>query len=199
MDRTISKLHNGLQLDGKEVTLGAETPTVIFQDGSGNVLLATGTTVPTDATAGYAKGALFIKTDVVTGTSGLYENVGTTSSCAFTGLSSITSAEIASGAVTTAKIADANVTLAKLAAGIAPSHITKFAAQYTTTGGAAAEAITVSGVAATDIVLVTLMNGGTNTVSVVKAVPTTNTITVTFSGDPSNDAVIHYAVLRAAA
>jgi len=42
-----------------------------------------GTTVPTDATTGYAKGALFIDTDVATGLTGLYQNNGTNTSCVF--------------------------------------------------------------------------------------------------------------------
>lgn len=56
---------------------------VLIKDGDGNALLATGTGVPADTGAGYAKGCLFIDTDVATGTSGLYVNVGTTASCVF--------------------------------------------------------------------------------------------------------------------
>lgn len=110
----------------------------------------------------------------------------------------VTAIKLASDAVETAKILNANVTLAKLASGIAPSHIVKYAAQYTTTGGAAAEAITVNGVAATDLVFVQLKNDGTNNVSVASAAATLNTVTVTFSADPGADAVIYYQVLRAA-
>jgi len=110
----------------------------------------------------------------------------------------VTAAKLATDAVETAKILNANVTLAKLAAGITPSHVVKYAAQYTTTGGAAAEAITVNGVAATDLVFVQLKDDGTNNVSVVTAAATLNTVTVTFSADPGADAVIYYQVLRAA-
>jgi hypothetical protein len=110
----------------------------------------------------------------------------------------VTAAKLATDAVETAKILNANVTLAKLAAGITPSHVVKYAAQYTTTGGAAAEAITVNGVVATDLVFVQLKDNGTNNVSVVTAAATLNTITVTFSADPGADAVIYYQVLRAA-
>lgn len=105
---------------------------------------------------------------------------------------------IANLAVTTAKIAAANVTLAKLASGIAPSHVVKYAGQHTTVGGAAAEAITVTGLAATDLVFVQMKDDGTGNVTIVNAVPTTNTLTVTFSADPGNDAVIYYQALRAA-
>lgn len=78
-----------------------------------------------------------------------------------------------------------------------PSHVVKYAAKHTTLGGAAAEAITVSGVLATDIVLVTLEVEGSSPVSIVKAAPTADTITVTFSADPSSDHIVSYVVLRA--
>lgn len=110
----------------------------------------------------------------------------------------VTALKLGTDAVTTVKILDANVTLAKLASGIAPSDVVKYAAEYTTTGGAAAEAITVNGVLATDLVFVQLKDAGTNVVSVLSAAATADTITVTFSGDPGNDAIIYYQVLRAA-
>ena len=57
--------------------------THLLKDAAGKTLLATGTTLPADTGALYAKGCLFIDTDVVTGTSGLYVNVGTSASCVF--------------------------------------------------------------------------------------------------------------------
>jgi len=47
------------------------------------VAYATGTTIPVDTTSGYTKGCLFVDTDVATGTSGLYTNVWTDTSCVF--------------------------------------------------------------------------------------------------------------------
>lgn len=112
----------------------------------------------------------------------------------------VTAAKLAANAVTTAKILDANVTLAKLAAGITPSHVIKFANQVTTVGGAAAEAFTVTGaVAATDRAFVQVVNDGTANVTVLQAVVTTNTLTVTFSANPGADTVINYQIIRAAA
>lgn len=106
---------------------------------------------------------------------------------------------IAANAITTAKILNANVTLAKLAAGITPSHVIKFASQVTTVGGAAAEAITVTGaVAATDRAFVQVVDNGTNNVTVLQAVVTNNTLTVTFSGDPGADTIINYQLIRVA-
>jgi hypothetical protein len=110
----------------------------------------------------------------------------------------VTAPKLASNAVETAKIADANVTLAKLAAGIAPSHVVKYAGQPTSVGGAAAEAFTVTGVAATDLAFVQIVNNGTNNVTALQAVCTLNTLTVTFSGDPAADTVFNYQILRAA-
>ena len=108
-------------------------------------------------------------------------------------------ANITDGAVTTVKIADANVTLAKLAAGITPSHVIKFAGQATTVGGAAAEAFTITGaVAATDRAFVQMVADGTNNVTVLQAVVTTNTLTITFSGNPAADTIFNYQLIRAA-
>lgn len=39
---------------------------------------------------------------------------------------------------------------------------------------------------------------GTNNVSVLRAVPTLNTLTVTFSGDPANDTISNYVTFSAA-
>lgn len=92
------------------------------------------------------------------------------------------------------------VLLAMLGTGIAPAAVIKFMNQVTTVGGAAAEAFTVTGaVAATDRAFVQVVDNGTNNVTVLQAVVTTNTLTVTFSGDPGNDAVINYQLVRAAA
>lgn len=89
------------------------------------------------------------------------------------------------------------VALANLAAGITPSHIIKFANQVTTVGGAAAEAFTVTGaVAATDRAFVQVVNDGTANVTVLQAVVTNNTLTVTFSADPGADTVINYQLIR---
>ncbi len=95
-------------------------------------------------------------------------------------------------------LSDNAVSLEHLDSGVEMSHVVKYAGKHTTVGGAAAEAITVSGVAATDVVLVTLQTEGSTPRSIVKAVPSTNTITVTFSGDPAADHIVAYQVLRAA-
>ena len=55
----------------------------LIYDEDGDILYATGTDVPADATAGYAKGCLFIDTDVAAATTGLYVNIGSTAECNF--------------------------------------------------------------------------------------------------------------------
>lgn len=109
----------------------------------------------------------------------------------------VTAAKLATDAVETAKILDANVTLAKLAAGITPSHIVKYAGTSAYAGGGTSVAITVAGVAATDLVFAQIQ-ASTNAVSVVKVVPTLNTITVHFSADPGAATTVQYQALRAA-
>ena len=112
----------------------------------------------------------------------------------------VTAAKLATDAVETAKIKNGNVTLAKLSAGITPSHIVKYAGTVTWSGGTASKAVTVTGVAATDIVLASFLVTPTEAAYIAKIVPTTNTITITLSAaNTSNDAQISYVVLRAAA
>ena len=59
------------------------TGAVVLRDASDMILIEQGTTVPSSA-AGYAKGAIFLKTDVVAGTGGTYLNKGTTAVSNFT-------------------------------------------------------------------------------------------------------------------
>lgn len=66
-------------------TINSESIRVLEEDVNGHILYATGTSAATtqDSQAGYAKGAVYVKTDVVTGTNGRYINVGTTASSSF--------------------------------------------------------------------------------------------------------------------
>lgn len=108
-------------------------------------------------------------------------------------------ATISANAVTTAKILNANVTLAKLAAGIAPSHVVKFAGKITWSGSGASLATTVTGVLSTDIVVASIQGAPTQAAYLVSAAPTTDTVTLVLSvANTSNNAVISYEVLRAA-
>lgn len=112
----------------------------------------------------------------------------------------VTAAKLATDAVETAKIKNGNVTLAKLSAGITPSHVVKYAGTITWSGGGASLAITVTGVASTDIVMASFLVNPTQAAYIAKIVPTTDTITITLSAaNTSNDAQISYIVLRAVA
>ena len=112
----------------------------------------------------------------------------------------VTSGKIGADAVITAKIKDGNVTAAKLSAEITPSHVVKYAGTFTWTGGGDSKAVTVAGVAATDIVVASFLVNPTQAAYIAKVVPTTNTITVTLStANTSNDAQISYVVYRAVA
>lgn len=74
---------NIVQMDGYAETVNSVAITTLQADQDGNILLAAGTTVPTDASSGYAKGATFLLTNAATGVSGRYQNIGTTSSSLF--------------------------------------------------------------------------------------------------------------------
>lgn len=63
-----------------------------FLNGDGFINFARGTTVPTDGTAGYGVGALFLHSDGAEGTA-FYINEGTTSSCDFNAVASLTAAQ----------------------------------------------------------------------------------------------------------
>jgi hypothetical protein len=83
--------------------------------------------------------------------------------------------------VENAQIADNAVSLENLDSGITPSHIVVYAGKENDGGGSATIAITVTGVAATDIVFAQVQ-ASTNAVTVQKVTPTTDTITVLLSG-----------------
>jgi hypothetical protein len=106
--------------------------------------------------------------------------------------------EYLNAGLSSAQLAAGSVTLAKLAPGVTPSHVVKFAGTYTTLGGAATEAQTLTGVAATDIVVATLKAKGATPRTILTTAGTLNTITYVFSGDPSTDHTVTYVVWRAA-
>jgi hypothetical protein len=94
---------------------------------------------------------------------------------------------------------DGKLGLGNLASGITPSHVAKYAGTFTTAGGDANESISVTGVASTDIVSVTVKTAGATPRSIVSAAAGTNAISVVLSGDPSTDHVLQYVVFRTAA
>lgn len=101
------------------------------------------------------------------------------------------------GDLQTAGLADGSVTLAKLASGISPAYVVKYGGKEANGGGSATVAITVTGVAATDLAFAQIQ-ASTNAVTVQKVTPSINTVTVLLSGDPGAATTITYQVLRAA-
>lgn len=87
----LTKILNSITLAGEVISASVAGTTnpirVNIRDGSRNILHASGTEVPTNTTSGYAKGCLFIDTNVAAGTTGLYVNVGTTVECDFDAVS----------------------------------------------------------------------------------------------------------------
>ena len=89
------KLTKGyLQIVGRSVTINSVAVTPLIKDSAGDILLCTGLTKPTDASDGFAKGCIFIDTDVVTGTKSVYENTGTKDSCVFDLMGAVAASEI---------------------------------------------------------------------------------------------------------
>lgn len=91
---------------------------------------------------------------------------------------------------------EGSVTLELLDESIAPAFVVKFAGQHTTAGGDANETATVTGVLATDIVIATIEDNGTNDVTLLQAAAAANAVNFTLSADPGTDCIINYIVLR---
>ena len=155
------------------------TVRVKLKDANGYATLVSCTSLPTGK-AGYAIGC-----DLTNTTTGArYYNSGTVTSATWSAVGVV-------GA--------GSVLLANLATGIAPSHVVKYAGTITWSGSGASLATTITGVAATDILSVTIQTAPTQAAYVKSAAATLNTVTITLSAaNTSNDAVIYYQVLRAA-
>lgn len=71
------------------------------------------------------------------------------------------------------------------------------AGSFTTVGGDANEAITVSGALASDIAIVVLHTAGATPRTILTAQAASNAINLVFSGDPSTDHAVRYILVRA--
>lgn len=74
-----------LQTVGNSETPGSTTVNALHKDANGDVIWASGATVPSDGEAGYAKGCLFIDTNASAGLV-FFVNEGSNSSCDFNSL-----------------------------------------------------------------------------------------------------------------
>ncbi len=83
-----------LRAIGITTIAGGQTINVKMRDDAGDILLATGTTVPTATSSGFAKGCIFIDTNVSGGTTGFYINNGTRTSCDFVASASAASVDL---------------------------------------------------------------------------------------------------------
>ena len=77
-------VYNAVQGTGASEVINSQAIKGYLADSNGDLLLCTGTVTITDGGTGYAKGCMYIKTDVATGTGGNYLNKGTNTACAFT-------------------------------------------------------------------------------------------------------------------
>jgi len=212
-NKFVVKPLNGIKNNGTPIgatRAGTTNPIRVYEwDRSNKILKASGTEVPTDTTSGYAKGCIYIDENVTAGSTGFYENVGTSTSCNFDQIGSQTTLangavdtdQLAADAVTGAKIEDDAVSLEHLDSGVTPSHVVKYAGEVTWTGSGATLASTVTGVLVTDLVVASFHTLGTEG-TILQGAYASAADTITFTLDAantSNDAVITYVVYRAAA
>jgi len=195
----MSKVFNrSIQLSGQKRIINDITIRVLSYDRDGNVLLCSGTTIPTDTNSGYAKGATFIDTDAVTGLEGSYVNRGTSTSCLFTNAVGYVAG--AGGAVTQATSITTTVTLSKLS-----GTITTVAATLAA-GVDATFTVTNTEVDATDVVVASIKSyGGTaDGIPVVNVIATASgsfKLNIRNTGAVALDAIIlvNFAVIKAVA
>ncbi len=176
---------------GGVATSVAVTGDVLISN-AGVTSIATGVIVNADISASaaidFSKLAALTSGNILVGSAG---NVAT--SVAMSG-------DVTIGNTGVSAIGAGKVLLAMLGTGIAPAGVIKFMGQLTSVGGTAAEAFVVTGaVAATDRAFVQIVDNGTGNVTVLQAVVTNDTLTITFSADPQNDTVFNYQLIRAAA
>jgi hypothetical protein len=113
-----------------------DSKAVILEGFDGAGILAEGTTVPTDATAGYHPGCLFFKRAGTAGTQ-VYINEGTATSCDFNALGAVTSLSLSSLTATAAELnyLDQDLATNTLTPGAGIAGITSYAAGISRAGG----------------------------------------------------------------
>lgn len=168
----------------KDSDLG-EGVKIYAQDEDGKAFFGSSVGTPPTTANEFVAGAIFV--DIQNKVA--YINTGSAASPSWNSIHEIATGDIADDAVSVEHLDD----------GILPSHVVKFAGEFTTAGGDTAEQASVSGVVATDIVIASILDNGTNDVTLLQSAAGTDVIDFTMSADPSSDCVISYVVLRAAA
>ena len=101
-----------LQATGNSETPDTTTVTVLERDASGYITKAKGVTVPTDAETGYAKGCLFVDTNVADDVPNTYINVDDESGCDF----NVMGSDLPAGSVDSTELATDSVDSDEIAA-----------------------------------------------------------------------------------
>lgn len=101
-----------LQATGNSETPDATTVTVLERDASGNITKAKGVTVPNDAETGYAKGCLFVDTNVADDVPNTYINVDDETGCDF----NVMGSDLPAGSVDATELATDSVDSDEIAA-----------------------------------------------------------------------------------
>lgn len=114
--------------------------------------------------------------------------------------SAVSSGKIAGDAIDDTKIADNAVSLEHLDSGVNPSHVVKYAGEFTWSGGGSSVTETVTGATTSDFVVATIQSVPSEAAYIARsAITSSDTLTVELSSaNTSNDAVIAYQVIRAA-
>lgn len=105
---------------------------------------------------------------------------------------------VAQARALTGVIAISNTGVTTFASSVNPTAVIKLLQQYTTAGGTAVENFSAPGtVAATDKVFCQIINNGSNNVTILEAIISTDgNLAVTFSADPQNNCVFSAQVVR---
>lgn len=146
-------------------------------------------------------GAMFIVVEPLPGLFGIDDLVfeaGTASGLGTMAAQNANAVAITGGTIT--GITDLAVADGGTGASTGPLALTALGVKRATTtaygGGGTSNAFTATGLAATDIVVATIL-ASTNSVAITKAVPTTNTLTITFSADPGAGTTVQWHALPA--
>jgi hypothetical protein len=152
--------NRGIRLGGEDRKVGTPIVTVLLENAAGQVMMASGTTVPSDTDAGYAVGCTFIDTDATQGAQ-LFINEGSATSADFNRVGSNVAANYA-----------ATATADGLTTGLIPAG-TRF---VTVTSSAATNAVTLPAAAAGTIGQVIHLKVGSNGYELLTPATSGNTV-----------------------